>query len=111
MSGSRFAARKRRRFAAPAAALTIALLAPTAAHAANLTVTDETEKVGPGVELRHLKQLTAKGWIDVQALTVDMQREGVTTDLMTAGPVAAVGTISSMANKAGAVAGVNGGFF
>lgn len=111
MSGSRFAARKRRRFAAPAAALTIALLAPTAAHAANLTVTDETEQVGPGVELRHLKQLTAKGWIDVQALTVDLQREGVTTDLMTAGPVAAVGTISSMANKAGAVAGVNGGFF
>ncbi|MFA4929507.1 MAG: phosphodiester glycosidase family protein, partial [Patulibacter sp.] len=105
--------RPRRRLAthSAAAALTLALLVPTAAHAANLTVTDETEKVGPGVELRHLKQLTAKGWIDVQALSVDMQREGVSTDLMTAGPVASVATIRSMADKAGAVAGVNGGFF
>src|SRR5690606_38088137 len=50
-------------------------------------------------------------WIDVQALTIDMQREGVTTDLLTAGPVAAVDTIRSMADRAGAVAGVNGGFF
>ncbi|MBF6621435.1 MAG: phosphodiester glycosidase family protein [Patulibacter sp.] len=105
------AQRRRRRLAAPATALTLALLAPSAAHAANLTVTDETEKVGPGVELRHLKQLTSKGWIDVQALSVDMQREGVTTDLLTAGPVAAVDTVRSMADKAGAVAGVNGGFF
>ncbi len=70
-----------------------------------------TEKIGPGINLQHVKALDQKGWYDAQFLTVDLANSAVSTDLLTAGPVASGGPLSVAANKAGAVAGVNGEFF
>ncbi|MEU5943354.1 phosphodiester glycosidase family protein [Micromonospora sp. NPDC047548] len=69
------------------------------------------EKLGPGINLQHVKALDEKGWYDAQFLTVDLSNSAVSTDLLTSGPVASAGPLSAAANKAGAVAGVNGEFF
>ncbi|MFJ8581000.1 phosphodiester glycosidase family protein [Micromonospora sp. NPDC093277] len=69
------------------------------------------EKLGPGISLQHVKALDEKGWYDAQFLTVDLSNSAVSTDLLTSGPVASAGPLSAAANKAGAVAGVNGEFF
>jgi exopolysaccharide biosynthesis protein/3',5'-cyclic AMP phosphodiesterase CpdA len=106
--------RPRRRSRLSAALLVAAGLAalPTAAHAADqLTLTDKTETIGPGITLQHLKTLSASGWLDEQVLTADLSDPAVSSDLLTAGPVAQGGPISVAANKAGAVAAVNGDFF
>ncbi|XVQ82730.1 hypothetical protein ACQP2K_28255 [Microbispora siamensis] len=93
---------------------------PAAAHASvgppapvtgGLPLINRTEEIGPGVDLRHVKALDRQGWYDAQFLTVDLSNSAVTTDLLTAGPVASGGPLSVAANKAGAVAGVNGEFF
>ncbi|MBF6621436.1 MAG: phosphodiester glycosidase family protein [Patulibacter sp.] len=137
MSGSRPPARRRRRLAAATAAVGLALpgvaltaavptavlafptivttVVPTAAHAAPdatpLALVDKTEQIGPGVELRHLKHLTSSGWFDLQILTADLSQEAVSADLLAGDTVTEVGAISKKADKAGAVAGVNGDFF
>ncbi|PZG13434.1 metallophosphoesterase [Nonomuraea aridisoli] len=72
---------------------------------------DTAEKIGPGIDLQHIKALDQKGWYDAHFLTVDLSNGAVGTDLLTAGPVAFGGPLSVAANKAGAVAGVNGEFF
>ncbi|MFE4654720.1 phosphodiester glycosidase family protein [Streptomyces sp. NPDC056707] len=69
------------------------------------------EKIGPGIDLQHVKALDQKGWYDAQFLNVDLSKRAVGTDLLTSGPVASGGPLSVAANKAGAVAGVNGEFF
>ncbi|MGC5166498.1 phosphodiester glycosidase family protein [Luteimicrobium sp. DT211] len=76
-----------------------------------LALTDTTEKVGPGIALQHVKALEQTGWYDAQFLSVDLANGAVSTDLLTSGPVASGGPLSTAANKAGAVAGVNGEFF
>ncbi len=122
------ARRRRRRLAAAGAAVGMALptlaltatvptvvtaILPTAAHAAPspLALVDKTEKLGPGVELRHLKRLTSAGWADLQILTADLSRDAVSADLLAGDTVTETGAISRKADKAGAVAGVNGDFF
>ncbi|GIH19827.1 hypothetical protein Raf01_79990 [Rugosimonospora africana] len=104
---------------AVAAVSTLAFL-PTAAYAGTsqsapvtggLSLINTTEKVGPGINLQHVKALDQKGWYDAQFLTVDLSNSAVSTDLLTSGPVASGGPLSVSANKAGAVAGVNGEFF
>ncbi|MGW2938113.1 hypothetical protein ACWDA7_41370 [Streptomyces sp. NPDC001156] len=70
-----------------------------------------SEKIGPGIDLQHVKALAQKGWYDAQFLHVDLSNSAVGTDLLTSGPVASGGPLSKAANKAGAVAGVNGEFF
>nr|WTB32089.1 phosphodiester glycosidase family protein [Streptomyces sp. NBC_00830] len=70
-----------------------------------------SEKIGPGIDLQHVKALDQKGWYDAQFLNVDLSDRAVGTDLLTSGPVASGGPLSVAANKAGAVAGVNGEFF
>ncbi|MGW8799281.1 phosphodiester glycosidase family protein [Streptomyces sp. NPDC055775] len=70
-----------------------------------------SEKIGPGIDLQHVKALDQKGWYDAQFLNVDLSKRPVGTDLLTSGPVASGGPLSVAANKAGAVAGVNGEFF
>ncbi len=55
--------------------------------------------------------LSEIGWTDAQVLEVDLQRDGVRTDLLTAGPVARGSALSAQVREAGAVAGVNGDFF
>ncbi|MFD7896894.1 phosphodiester glycosidase family protein [Streptomyces sp. NPDC059743] len=69
------------------------------------------EKIGPGINLQHVKALDQKGWYDAQFLTVNLSDKDVSTDLLTSGPVASGGPLSEAAKKAGAVAGVNGDFF
>jgi hypothetical protein len=76
-----------------------------------IPLTNTTEKIGPGIDLRHVKALAEKGWYDAQFLSVDLSDKAVGTDLLTSGPVASGGPLSEAANKAGAVAGVNGEFF
>ncbi|GAA1561419.1 phosphodiester glycosidase family protein [Kribbella hippodromi] len=76
-----------------------------------LALVDTTEKVGPGISLNHVKSVDQRGWVDTQYLTIDLSDKAVSTDLLTAGPVASGGPLSVAANKAGAVAGVNGEFF
>lgn len=81
------------------------------AQADELTLTNTLEDVGPGISLRHLKAVDEGGWYDARFLTIDLAEDAVSTDLLTAGPVASGGPLSVAANRAGAVAGVNGEFF
>ncbi len=94
------------------AALAVLLVVPALARAEErLPLIDKTEALGPGISLHHLKSLGQGGWQDEQVLTVHLDQAGVGTDLLTAGAVAKGGPLSTAANKAGAVAGVNGDFF
>src|SRR5215510_9086929 len=109
-----------------AAAATTAVL-PTAAHAeegqpapvasqpapvtGGIPLVNTLEKIGPGIDLQHVKALDQKGWYDAQFLTVDLSNSAVSTDLLTSGPVASGGPLSVAANSSGAVAAVNGEFF
>ncbi|HEY6891151.1 MAG TPA: phosphodiester glycosidase family protein [Solirubrobacter sp.] len=94
------------------AAAAMALAAPSLAGAADqLNLIDKTEPVGPGITLKHQKFLNSSGWYDEQVLTVDLSNSAVKSDLLTAPHVAQGEALSSMANRAGAAAGVNGDFF
>lgn len=98
----------------PRAALLAAALAlslPTAAHAAPLSLTDTTERLGPGVVLDHDEYLEQTGYVDRNVVTVDLTRPAVTSDLLTADTVSQGSPLTITANKAGAVAGINGDFF
>jgi exopolysaccharide biosynthesis protein len=106
--------RSRRRSRLSAALVAAAALAalPAAAQAAGpLSLVDQSEPIGPGITLRHLKTLSSAGWLDEQVLTADLSNPAVSSDLLTAGPVAQGGPLSASADRAGAVAGVNGDFF
>ncbi|WP_189315119.1 phosphodiester glycosidase family protein [Streptomyces brasiliensis] len=76
-----------------------------------IPLTNTSEKIGPGIDLQHVKALDQKGWYDAQFLNVDLSNRAVSTDLLTSGAVASGAPLSTAANKAGAVAGVNGEFF
>ncbi|WP_427888657.1 phosphodiester glycosidase family protein [Kribbella sp. GL6] len=78
---------------------------------AGLALVDTNETVGPGIALNHVKSVDQRGWVDAQYLTIDLGNKAVSTDLLTSGAVASGGPLSTAANKAGAVAGVNGEFF
>src|SRR3954471_6353906 len=95
-----------------AAALAAAVaLAVAPAARADLSLIDTTEDIGPGITLKHDKFLGSSGWYDEQVLTVDLSNSAVKSDLLTAPHVAQGEALSSMANRAGAAAGVNGDFF
>lgn len=90
------------------------LASPHAARAQGapaLTTLDETERVGPGITLRTLETIAARGWTSAHVLEVDLAREGVGSDLLWPGRVAAAEPLSAIADREGAVAGVNGDFF
>src|ERR1700729_2877204 len=98
------------------AALAALFVVPSLALAAEpsnapLPLINTTEEVGPGVTLHHVKSLGESGWQDEQVLTVHLNEPGVSTNILTSGPVASGGPLSEAADKVGAVAGVNGGFF
>lgn len=99
-----------------AAATTLTIL-PAVAHASvtppppvtgGIPLVNSIETIGPGISQRHVKALDQAGWYDARFLTVDLSNSAVSTDLLTSGPVASGGPLSVAANKAGAVAGVNG---
>jgi hypothetical protein len=101
---------------AAALAVVLAVALPSAAHAdavtaGSLTLIDKTETIGPGITLRHVKELDQGGWQDEQFLTAQLDDPDVRTNLLTAGPVASGGPLSIAVNQAGAVAGINGDFF
>lgn len=102
--------------AAPAAtALPTAENAPQAlaepASPTSVALTDKTESLGPGISLRRLTTVTPTGWYDQQILSADLANPAVTGDLLSGEKVTDRGAISGKADKAGAVAGVNGDFF
>jgi hypothetical protein len=88
-----------------------ALPALARAETFRLPLINKTESLGPGITLHHLKSLDEGGWQDEQILTVHLGEAGVSTNLLSAGSVAQGGPLSEAADKAGAVAGVNGDFF
>jgi exopolysaccharide biosynthesis protein len=102
------------------AATTTLTVLPAVAHASvtppapvtgGIPLINSTEPIGPGISLQHVRALDQTGWYNAQFLTVDLTDSAVGTDLLTSGPVASGGPLSVAANKAGAVAGVNGEFF
>ncbi len=93
-----------------AAALSAAAL-PSAASAAGLNLIDESEQIGPGISVHHVKTLESGGWFDYQLLTARLENGLVTTDLLSGDAVTDAGPISRKANRVSAVAGVNGDFF
>jgi 3',5'-cyclic AMP phosphodiesterase CpdA len=105
------ALRLRRNAIIAAAALALLAAAPAAHAADQLALIDKTEPVGPGITLRHEKFLDSTGWYDEQVLTVDLANAAVKSDLLTAPSVAQGEPLSTMANRVGAAAGVNGDFF
>jgi Phosphodiester glycosidase/Calcineurin-like phosphoesterase len=95
-----------------AAAVAALFVVPAMARAEDrLPLIDTTEPLGPGISLHHVKSLGEGGWQDEQVLTVHLGEAGVGTNILTAGAVAEGGPLSEAADKAGAVAAVNGGFF
>ncbi|MEW2352156.1 phosphodiester glycosidase family protein [Spirillospora sp. NPDC029432] len=98
----------------------IALLAVTAtavpAHAgADPLETDrDTRRVGPGMTLTSFDRLDTAGWLRADLLTVDLTgtRAGrVRAGYLSPGTVSSVEPLSRQAERAGAIAAVNGDFF
>lgn len=67
--------------------------------------------VAPGVEYRDFALSASHGPAYGHLLTVDLREPGVSLDLLYPGSVAARSTVSHMADRSGAVGGVNGDFF
>jgi hypothetical protein len=71
-----------------------------------------TQSVGPGVTHREFTTTTAAGGrVMGDVVEVDLTQPGVGADLLTPGAVAARASVATMANRSGAVAGINGDFF
>ncbi|MGY5053248.1 phosphodiester glycosidase family protein [Streptomyces sp. 900105755] len=68
-------------------------------------------RIASGVAYRQFDLPAAKGTVHVHLLTVDLADPHVRVDLLSPGAVAARSRVSTMADAAGAVAGVNGDFF
>jgi hypothetical protein len=68
-------------------------------------------EVAPGVRHRELRTTAAAGQVMGDVIEADLTDPDVRTDLMTPGAVAARSSVAEMANRAGAVAGINGDFF
>ncbi|MER7838109.1 phosphodiester glycosidase family protein [Streptomyces sp. NPDC096040] len=70
-----------------------------------------TGQLASGVTYRQFDVPAAKGTVHAHLLTVDLTNPHVHVDLLHPGTVAARSPVSTMADAAGAVAGVNGDFF
>ncbi|MGW7543041.1 phosphodiester glycosidase family protein [Streptomyces sp. NPDC054770] len=68
-------------------------------------------RIASGVGYRQFDVPAAKGTVHAHLLTVDLTDPHVRVDLLSPGAVAARSPVSTMADAAGAVAGVNGDFF
>ncbi|MFC3996497.1 phosphodiester glycosidase family protein [Nocardiopsis sediminis] len=86
--------------------------APAAGDAAAdpVTVTESSEQVAPGVDVGTVRTVDAQGWQRSNVLSIDLD-EGARIGYLDAGHVAATAPVSEMADAAGAVAAVNGGYF
>ncbi|WP_052436884.1 phosphodiester glycosidase family protein [Georgenia sp. SUBG003] len=73
---------------------------------------EETERpVAPGLDLRSFQWLDAGGFQRGDVLTARLGTEGLSLDYLDNGTVTSPGPLSASADRAGAVAGVNGDFF
>lgn len=69
------------------------------------------EQVAPGVTYKSLQISTSHGLAIGYVLTVDLTRAGVHVGLLSPGKVAQTATMTTQANRVGAVGAVNGDFF
>ncbi|MFF7472067.1 phosphodiester glycosidase family protein [Streptomyces sp. NPDC008092] len=108
---------RRRRLAAKTRTLctiltTSGVLAGAAlAGAAPAGAASDAGRIASGVAYRQFDLPAARGTVHVHLLTVDLTDPHVHMDLLSPGAVAARSPVSTMADAAGAVAGVNGDFF
>lgn len=72
---------------------------------------ESTSSVGPGIELSNFERFDARGWLNGEMMTVELDNESVSLDLLYPGSISAATPLSEMAKDAGAIAGVNGDFF
>lgn len=87
------------------------LAAPADALDERIWLTDEKRPVAPGIELRSFQWLDAGGFMRGDVLRVDLGSGQVNVDHLFPGKVAAAEPIRATAERAGAVAAVNGDFF
>ncbi|MFC4560011.1 phosphodiester glycosidase family protein [Virgibacillus kekensis] len=76
-----------------------------------LLANEHTTTIGPGIKLSSFERFDARGWLNGQVMTIDLSEESVSADLLYPGVVTDAKPLSEMANKLGAVGGVNGDFF
>ena len=69
------------------------------------------ETVGPGVSHREFTTTDAAGKVIGDVVQVDLRAPGVKIDLLSPGKVASTAPVTTMADAAGAIAGINGDFF
>ncbi|MDC0772343.1 phosphodiester glycosidase family protein [Streptomyces sp. HD] len=108
--------RRRKRFGAGRAALTLltalsALAGTALVGAAPAGAVPGPGAIAPGVRYEEFDIAAARGPAHAHVLTVDLRDPRVRLDLLYPGAVAARATISQQATAQGAVAGVNGDFF
>jgi len=95
-----------------AAAVAIGLMVGTPAaadpHTSEAAI---AERITPGIEYSTYTTSTSHGTARVHLLTVDLTEPGISLGLLNAGKVAKTGVMTSLADRVGAAAGVNGDFF
>jgi hypothetical protein len=69
------------------------------------------QAVGKGVTYREFTTTATTGTVMGDVVEVDLADPAVRTDLLTPGSVAARASVAAMADRSGAVAGINGDFF
>ncbi len=69
------------------------------------------QAVGRGVTYREFTTTATTGQVMGDVVEVDLDDPAVRTDLLTPGSVAARASVAAMADRSGAVAGINGDFF
>ncbi|MFI0357551.1 phosphodiester glycosidase family protein [Actinomadura sp. 9N407] len=93
-----------------ASALPASTATAVPAHADPLDIDRRTRRVGPGTTLTSFDRLSPKGWLRADLLTVDLTA-GVRAGYLSPGTVASTEPLSRQAERAGAIAAVNGDFF
>ena len=94
------------------AAAALAGVPATALAADPLTLDDTTTTIAPGITLHSFETLSASGWLRAKVLTADLQRTTLHSEMLMAnGVTASAAPLSATANRAGAVAALNGDFF
>ncbi|MGI9000162.1 MAG: phosphodiester glycosidase family protein [Pseudonocardia sp.] len=71
----------------------------------------EAAPVGDGVSHREFTTTAGSGQVMGDVVEVDLTQPGVRVDLLSSGTVAGRATVTGMANRSGALAGINGDFF
>ncbi|REF01161.1 phosphodiester glycosidase family protein [Thermomonospora umbrina] len=87
------------------------LAAPGSTADRPLETDRRTRPVAPGTTLTSFDRLDGKGWLRADLLSVDLGGGKVRAGYLSPGPVSAVEPLSGQADRAGAIAGVNGDFF